>query len=212
MEKARLPRREREKRRHRRDILAVALRLFSERGFHNVSMQEIAEKSECGVGTLYNFFASKERLFIELMLAGIEKIRARLIPILDSDKPETERLSEYVRAHTDLVESNLDLVRLYTSQYGIYSSIKPMLKDIADVARNIEMLVSERLKGIILAGIEKEVFNPVAADVVVLALQATLQAFGLECSERFDKTKAQEGFTGIEKFFLGALLREKAGC
>jgi len=212
MEKARLPRREREKRRHRRDILAVALRLFSERGFHNVSMQEIAEKSEFGVGTLYNFFASKERLFIELMLAGIEKIRARLIPILDSDKPETERLSEYVRAHTDLVESNLDLVRLYTSQYGIHSSIKPMLKDIADVARNIEMLVSERLKGIILAGIEKEVFNPVAADVVVLALQATLQAFALECSERFDKTKAQEGFTGIEKFFLGALLREKAGC
>ena len=33
-------------------MLASALDLFSERGYHNVSMNEIAQKSEFAVGTL----------------------------------------------------------------------------------------------------------------------------------------------------------------
>ena len=39
-----LPRREREKLKQRQEMLAAALDLFSEKGYHNVSMHEIAEK------------------------------------------------------------------------------------------------------------------------------------------------------------------------
>ena len=41
-----LSRRERERLRQSREILAAALALFSERGYHSVSMHEIAEKAE----------------------------------------------------------------------------------------------------------------------------------------------------------------------
>ena len=67
MAMAELPRKEREKLQHKEEILTVALKLFSDRGFHNVSMQEIAEESEFSVGTLYKFFESKESLFAALM-------------------------------------------------------------------------------------------------------------------------------------------------
>ena len=36
------PRKEREKLRHRQEILSVALRLFADKGFYHVSMHEIA--------------------------------------------------------------------------------------------------------------------------------------------------------------------------
>ena len=62
MAKKQLSRKQRERLRHRQEILDMALKLFSERGFHNVSMQQIAEASEFAVGTLYNFFQSKEML------------------------------------------------------------------------------------------------------------------------------------------------------
>jgi TetR/AcrR family transcriptional regulator len=42
MDNMTLTRKEREKIRHREDILEAALKLFSEKGFHNVSMQDIA--------------------------------------------------------------------------------------------------------------------------------------------------------------------------
>ncbi len=47
-----LPRREREKLRLREDLLAAALELFSESGYHNVSMREIAQRAEFAVGTV----------------------------------------------------------------------------------------------------------------------------------------------------------------
>jgi AcrR family transcriptional regulator len=43
-----ISRKEREKIRHRTEILNKALDLFSEKGFHNVSMQEFAGRSEYG--------------------------------------------------------------------------------------------------------------------------------------------------------------------
>ena len=72
MPKGKLTRREREQLRHRREILHAALVLFSEHGFHNVSMQMVAARSEFGMGTLYGFFQSKEGLYRALIveLAG----------------------------------------------------------------------------------------------------------------------------------------------
>ncbi len=47
--------------------MEVALALFAEKGFHDVSVQEIAEQSEFSVGTLYNLFGNKDGLFEELL-------------------------------------------------------------------------------------------------------------------------------------------------
>jgi len=63
-----LPRREREKLRQRQEILTAALGLFSEKGYHNVSMQEIAETAEFATGTLYKFFQNNLP-FVRLFLA-----------------------------------------------------------------------------------------------------------------------------------------------
>ena len=54
-----LPRRERGRLLQRREILDAALKLFSEKGYHNVSIHEIAKEAEFGIGTLYKFFANK---------------------------------------------------------------------------------------------------------------------------------------------------------
>lgn len=64
---ARLPRRERERRRHRREMLEAAEKLFSAGGYHGTAMQEIAEAAEFSVGALYNMFDSKEDLYLQLI-------------------------------------------------------------------------------------------------------------------------------------------------
>jgi len=56
-------RREREKLRQRQEILDVALNLFSKKGYHNISMHEIAKEAEFAIGTLYKFFRNKEDLY-----------------------------------------------------------------------------------------------------------------------------------------------------
>jgi len=67
METCKLSRREREKLRQRQEVLDVALGLFSEKGYHNVSMHEIAKAAEFAIGTLYKFFRNKEDLYRALI-------------------------------------------------------------------------------------------------------------------------------------------------
>jgi AcrR family transcriptional regulator len=55
-------------------MVAAAERLFSERGYHGVSMDEIATASGISKPMLYYYFGSKEGLF----LACVERARGRL--------------------------------------------------------------------------------------------------------------------------------------
>jgi AcrR family transcriptional regulator len=206
MDKAKLSRKEREKLLHREEILESALRLFSNKGFHNVSMQDIANESEFGVGTLYNFFDSKEQLFIELMKVSIEKIGKLLIPILDSNQQEEKKLSTYIRAHIDIVESNVEFIKLYISQYGMSTLGNPMAKDISI---ELKTTLAIKLKNLIKTGTQKQIFRCVHPEIVALSLRATLEAFGLESSEHFDKAKVKDEVLKIENFFMSALLKKE---
>ena len=54
--------RERKKRLTRKAIFDVAARLFSERGFENVTVAEIADAANISVKTLFTYVRSKEEL------------------------------------------------------------------------------------------------------------------------------------------------------
>lgn len=209
MNKTKLSRKEKDKLRHREGILEAALLLFSSKGFHTVSMQDIASESEFGVGTLYNFFESKEQLFAELMKAGIEKIGQLMIPILDSNQEEAEKLSEFIRVHVDIIESNIEFIKLYISQYGTTTAANPRFKDIST---DLKMTVAAKLEGIIKTGVQKKVFRCIHPEIVALSLRVTVEAFSLESSEHFDKAKVKEGLSKIEEFFINSLLSKKTGC
>src|SRR5262244_1567344 len=49
------------------DILAAALRLFSEQGYTAVSIKDIARAGRVNSALIYYYFASKEHLFVEAL-------------------------------------------------------------------------------------------------------------------------------------------------
>ncbi|MGW8379694.1 TetR/AcrR family transcriptional regulator [Streptomyces sp. ODS28] len=58
-------RRERKKRQTRQRLSDIATGLILERGFHQVTIAEIAEAADVSVNTVYNYFPSKEDLFFD---------------------------------------------------------------------------------------------------------------------------------------------------
>ncbi len=61
----------REKEQRRNDIIDVARKLFAEKDFDGVSMDEIAAKVGLGKSTLYLYFKNKESLYFAVVLRGI---------------------------------------------------------------------------------------------------------------------------------------------
>ena len=97
-------------------MLAAALGLFSEKGYHNVSMHEIAEKAEFAIGTIYKFFKNKEDLYKALMLEQADKFHDELTKAIKEPDDEIEKLRNYARAKGELFRANVSMIRLYFAE------------------------------------------------------------------------------------------------
>jgi AcrR family transcriptional regulator len=116
MEDCKLPRRERDRLRQRQEVLEVALRLFSEKGYHNVSMHEIAKEAEFAIGTLYKFFRNKEDLYQALILQLSDRFHGALKSVIGADTEEIETLRAYVRVKGEIFRNNVAAIRLYFAE------------------------------------------------------------------------------------------------
>ena len=97
-------------------MLAAALELFSVKGYHNVSMHEIAEKAEFAIGTLYKFFKNKEELYKNLVLEQSDRFHETLTKAIKEPDDEIEKLRNYIRAKGEIFRDNVSMIRLYFAE------------------------------------------------------------------------------------------------
>lgn len=62
-----LSRRERERARHRQEILDAACEVFSEKGYRKTTIADISERAEFSIASLYKHFESKEDIYHSLI-------------------------------------------------------------------------------------------------------------------------------------------------
>ena len=106
-------RKEREFNMRRAEIMQQAEKVFAVKGFHNVTMAEIATASGFSIGALYQFFKGKEDLYItmiseklDLMYAEVRKAPAVTEDIID-------KIELLIDAHIQFVEKNTDFFLLF---------------------------------------------------------------------------------------------------
>lgn len=160
MKKETLSRREREKLRQRQDMLAGALDLFSEKGYHNVSVQEIAARSEFAIGTLYKFFNNKEDLYKSLVLEQADRFHETLTKAIEEGDDEIEKLQAYISAKGQVFRSNSAMIRLYFAEtrgasFNIMAGLDSQIRDQHD-----EFL--QKLAMVFDSGIKKNRFKKIS--------------------------------------------------
>src|SRR5438034_11830166 len=62
----------------RQGVLDVADRLFSERGYHGVSLDELAEAAGVSKPGLYAYFGSKDGLYVEALRRAADMLAERI--------------------------------------------------------------------------------------------------------------------------------------
>jgi len=174
MEQKKLSRREREKLEHRRQMLAAALDLFSEKGYHNVSVHEIAERAEFAVGTLYKFFENKEDLYRALMLEQAGGFHDALIAALDKGDDEYAKIVNFVRGKGEVFINNAKTVRLYFAEtQGASFNIKAGLD--AEIREPYERVLA-KLASVFRSGIKRNVFRKLDPHYLAVALDSCTNA------------------------------------
>ncbi|WPD23861.1 MAG: TetR/AcrR family transcriptional regulator [Candidatus Electrothrix aestuarii] len=206
MPEKKLTRREREKQRQRRDMLDAAMKLFAEKGYHNASMQEIAEHAEFAVGTLYKFFKNKEDMYKALVTEQADRFHVSLSAALASSEDEIEQLRSYIQTKGEVFMSNESFIRLYFAEtrgasFNIKAGLDSELRD-----RHHQML--QRVAAIFARGMEKGRFRRIAAPFhMAVAMDSLCNAFLTNWLEGRD-TYPESPDTILNIFFQGLLASE----
>ena len=182
MGNAKLTRREREKLDHRREVLAGALQLFSEHGFHNVSTQQVAEKSNFSIGSLYNYFKNKEDIYRTLLDELANTFHEAVAEALAEGHDEVEKLRRYVKTMGSVFGENLVFIRLYHRETaGVSANPNAGFDDTIRV-RHAEFL--QVLSGIMADGMESGAFRRIAEPcLLAVALDGIVSAMMLPSLE-----------------------------
>ncbi len=94
------------KTRKRSAILAVASRLFAEKGYANTPTSEIAREAGVAEGTLYHHFDSKDGIFLSIFNETVDGYIAGVENLIGRGKNGRESLLDLIRHHFDYLRAH----------------------------------------------------------------------------------------------------------
>jgi AcrR family transcriptional regulator len=143
-----LKRKERDERRGL--ILEAARELFARKDFLKVSVREIAKAAGVSVGTIYNYYADLDELFLDIFLKSAEEI----IQILDRENKEgSSSLEELCKIYISYLNKNMTFYQMM----GHFMLGGELSSEPTEKLNNIMRLLMDRIEGSVRAmGIQKD--------------------------------------------------------
>ncbi len=95
------------------EIIRVACKLFSEKGYYNTTIPDIAQALGMSVGNLYNYFESKEELAKEIMLTVSRWVGEKLKKVNEMKVSVKEKIYEFTKAFFETALSEPELINYF---------------------------------------------------------------------------------------------------
>lgn len=121
----------------RAQLLDAAERVFGEKGFHDATLNEIAELAEYSVGSVYSFFEGKEDLFSQVFVRRGDEFMPGMRAIVEGTGSAAEQLQLLVEFQVGFFRGHRQFGRLYLRYTNIALVSEPGELD-ASIARNYD--------------------------------------------------------------------------
>jgi AcrR family transcriptional regulator len=143
------------------EILTVAEPLFARKGFFKTSMAEIAQEAEFSVGSLYQFFPSKDAVYVALMEDKFAEYLALVQREVAVARTVLDQLDALIATKFGFFEKHRDFFRIYVTEWGVGEcSVKGALGErISGLREEYLALLTRTME----AGIRRRVFQRLCA-------------------------------------------------
>lgn len=149
-------------------LLETATRLFKEKGYHNTSMQDLADALGMQKGSLYYYIESKEELLRRLLEGATSFLALQADEIYAADLPPPQKLRWALERHGVAMMEHLDLVSVYLQEYR---NLPPeRLEEALAVRKHYERVLMQILED----GIKAGDFRPVNVKMAVFGIMGML--------------------------------------
>ena len=171
---ARPTRRERERERHRQEVLEAAEAVFAEKGFHDATVQEIAERAEFAVGSLYNMFESKTAIYYELLEMRARQYVEQVRSSTQGLPGPLEKIRAIIRAKLEFFDRNQRFFAIFARATTGEQQGPPlgMSKKASATYRDYVEMVG----GVFEQGTRQGLFAPISPDVAAVLFEGMTNA------------------------------------
>jgi AcrR family transcriptional regulator len=184
----------------RRDtILLAALQVFTERGYHNTAMDNVAARAAISKPVLYQYFPSKRDLYLGLLDDSADAVCQDVADLMAAGNSNHERVIAAVRYYFDAVDS---------ADHGFRLIFETDFIGDADVRARVADVITRlsRLIGLEIAqatGLDSGTANLLAAGMCGMAQAAAFRWIAL--GRPLDKEAAVEQVAALGWYGLSAL-------
>jgi AcrR family transcriptional regulator len=89
-------------------LLAAAINVFSKRGFHEAKMQDIADAADVGKGTIYEYFKTKDDLFLAVYDAWMDEYEHEMTRVSDKALTPVDKADALIETTIDFYERHAE--------------------------------------------------------------------------------------------------------
>jgi AcrR family transcriptional regulator len=108
----------------RDEILVAAAQIFSQKGFHATSMQDIASAVNLQKASLYHHISSKQEILVEVLDRALDLLIERMQAVLERPLPPDERLRQAMASYLITLLHHRDLAAVLLLEHR---SLEPHL-------------------------------------------------------------------------------------
>ena len=101
----------------RQQILEAAAQIFSQKGYHATSMQDIASAVDLKKASLYHHISSKQEILLALLDQALDLVIAQVNEALSIDAPYPEKLRRAMRTYLETLAANRELSAVLLFEY-----------------------------------------------------------------------------------------------
>ncbi len=142
-------------------IINAALKIFSKKGYHNTSIEEVAVEAGIGKGTIYRYFDCKENLFFTIIEKKVDEIKEIIMESISSPDFIINNLKKATKAYLEYFEKNQNFYQILIhekSEFTKKAFIKHRIRQVA------------LFKPLIQEGIDKGEIKPLNAESMTYSL------------------------------------------
>lgn len=187
---------EHDRERKREAVILTAARAFRERGYHNTSLEDIANELRITKPTVYHYVGNKEQLLFECFRSGLNLIMTGFEELKRLTGSGRERLDLVIRRYAEAIASDFGWCMVQAENQDLSPAMSKKIRALkSDIDQGIRELVS--------AGIRDGSIRRCDPKITAFALAGALNwiAYWYRSDEPLSPTDVAERF--IELFDLG---------
>lgn len=194
-------------------ILEAATTEFADKGFSAANINVIAKNASISIGSMYNYFASKEDLFLTVFDDGYKILESALIEVSNVKGDIFDKFEALIRTAQTISKENKKLTQIYldSTSEGLTHLSRRLSRQFESITAQYyhEMLNQAKAEGYIADDLDEKVTSFCLDNLIVLLQFSYASEYFNERMKIFAGDDALENdekiISGIMRFIRGAL-------